>query len=569
MSDESPQRPTSNDDREGWMAYWAEQGMPWRTEPEIGEERQRYLAKRRAVTPDSERGIYPFRDENGSITLTRADVEWLLATHESDGMRGPVDWDDVNQRERQGLDLRGADLRGVFLGGLPLARVIAGFYPVIRRARRDLKPYSVEAHLAAQARMDGAILFHAHLEGAKLAEAQFNGASLHLAWCEKADFTEAQLKRAWIRGAHLQGADLTRADLSYAELSEAHLEAAELFEAHVEHANLELAHLEGANLFAAHLESTYAAGAHFEGAYMLGVHLEESSLEEAHMEGALLQLAHFEGALLRGTHLGGRMLTTAEVSNLRKWSEDFPSTLRPADLRRSFFNMATTLDGVKLGEPDFGCVLLADVRWGDVNLAVVRWSGERHRRNFMPSYDELMLIGDERAAWQKTDEEGKPKDDNTRLREFEDAARANQQLAIALRAQGITDYADRYAYRAQVLQRQVLWSQRKRLSSLGSWLLWAIAGYGYRPRRSVATYALVVGLFAVGYFVMRDSVHPSLNPVDAIIFSITSFHGRGFNPGESATLHNPLTIAAAVEAVIGLLIEITFIATFTQRFFAR
>ena len=50
--------------------------------------------------------------------------------------------------------------------------------------------------------------------------------------------------------------------------------------------------------------------------------------------------------------------------------------------------------------------------------------------------------------------------------------------------------------------------------------------------------------------------------------SLTAFHGRGFFataflPGD------PQAALAAGEAVIGLLIEITFIATFTQRFFAR
>ena len=68
---------------------------------------------------------------------------------------------------------------------------------------------------------------------------------------------------------------------------------------------------------------------------------------------------------------------------------------------------------------------------------------------------------------------------------------------------------------------------------------------------------------------MRDSVYPSLGPLDALIFSITSFHGCGVSPGESIALHNPLTVLAAFEAIIGLLIEITFIATFAQRFFAR
>ena len=43
-----------------------------------------------------------------AVKLNRADVEWLLATHENG--RGPVIWSDETQRERIGLDLRGADL---------------------------------------------------------------------------------------------------------------------------------------------------------------------------------------------------------------------------------------------------------------------------------------------------------------------------------------------------------------------------------------------------------------------------------------------------------------------------
>src|SRR2546421_11182272 len=99
----------TNDDKEAWKAYWRQQGQPWRTEPEIDAERQRYLAERRAITPEIEKGIYPFRD----IKLSRADVEWLLATHENG--RGPVDWRDESQCRRIGLDLQGADLSHAFL----------------------------------------------------------------------------------------------------------------------------------------------------------------------------------------------------------------------------------------------------------------------------------------------------------------------------------------------------------------------------------------------------------------------------------------------------------------------
>ena len=67
------------EDTEVWKAYWTVQGQPWRTEPEIDEERREYLAERRSIKPDIEQGIYPFK----AIKLSRADVEWLLATHEN------------------------------------------------------------------------------------------------------------------------------------------------------------------------------------------------------------------------------------------------------------------------------------------------------------------------------------------------------------------------------------------------------------------------------------------------------------------------------------------------------
>jgi hypothetical protein len=53
---------------------------------------------------------------------------------------------------------------------------------------------------------------------------------------------------------------------------------------------------------------------------------------------------------------------------------------------------------------------------------------------------------------------------------------------------------------------------------------------------------------------------------EALVLSVSAFHGRGFfQPVQS--LGDPVAILAAVEALIGLFTEITFIATFTQRFF--
>ena len=60
----------------------------------------------------------------------------------------------------------------------------------------------------------------------------------------------------------------------------------------------------------------------------------------------------------------------------------------------------------------------------------------------------------------------------------------------------------------------------------------------------------------------------SLFPPDAYICSITSFHGRGFLRVQAnrTSPHNPLVM---LEATVGLMIEVSFIATFTQRFFGK
>src|SRR5215471_16432441 len=102
---EQPARPGGND-RNAWRAYWVAAGQPWRTEPDIDQARKATLDRLRASGTSVKHNRYPFKD----VTLSRADVEWLLATHE-DG-RGPVRWEDEPERSREGLDLRGADLRG-------------------------------------------------------------------------------------------------------------------------------------------------------------------------------------------------------------------------------------------------------------------------------------------------------------------------------------------------------------------------------------------------------------------------------------------------------------------------
>jgi uncharacterized protein YjbI with pentapeptide repeats len=180
---EEPRRPTG-DDPDAWEAYWTAQGMPWRTEPEIDEERQAYLVERRAISPNIKKGVYPLTD----VKLDRADVEWLLATHESGGMRGPVDWEDVAQRKRVGLDLRGADLQGVDLSNLPLARLQGGL------TGNDYDLATPEQNAAAALHMSGTSLRYARLEAAVLTNGHLEGVNLYAAHLEGADLYRAHLE---------------------------------------------------------------------------------------------------------------------------------------------------------------------------------------------------------------------------------------------------------------------------------------------------------------------------------------------------------------------------------------
>lgn len=237
----SLQRPPT-DDPEAWKAYWKAQGQFWRTEPEIETERQKYLTERRSITPDVEQGIYPFK----GIKLSRADIEWLLATHENG--RGPVDWSDESQRERRGLDLRGADLRRVNLHGLPLVDLSAGF---------NTDRWSPRHVALIQLAMT-------HLEEVDLSEAHLEGANLRWVHLEEAD----------LRGVHLEGADLQYAHLEGADLREAHLEGANARETFMVRANLRKAHLEGADLRYIHFEGANLRYAHLEGRHLSSEELE-------------------------------------------------------------------------------------------------------------------------------------------------------------------------------------------------------------------------------------------------------------------------------------------------------
>ncbi|HEV2238327.1 MAG TPA: pentapeptide repeat-containing protein, partial [Ktedonobacterales bacterium] len=290
-------------------------------------------------------------------------------------------------------------------------------------------------------------------------------------------------------------------------------------------------------LIGAHLEGVTLSAAHLEGADLGFAHLQGADLREGHLEGAILRYAHLEGADLGFAHLQGAILggTSLEMAILREGHYE-RATLSGATL-----DTKTRLNDASLDQ----ATRLGDIQWGGVgavNLTQVKWGA-------------IGRLGDETRLERKADAD-----------EVEGAVRAYRQLAAQLRAQGLAEVADRFSERAQIVQRRVLRKRRRYGQWLFSWLLALLSGYGYRPARTVFWYLVFVLGFAALYlrFGIVDG-HP-FRPLEALVFSLTSFHGRGFFPG-GLHLDDPVTVLAAGEAVLGLLIEISFIATFTQRFF--
>jgi len=231
--------------------------------------------------------------------------------------------------------------------------------------------------------------------------------------------------------------------------------------------------------------------------------------------------AHLEGALLDGAHLEG------------------------ADLRDVWLDSKTVLSNATLDDK----TRLADAHWsgvGSVDLTSMTW-------------DRVPTLGDERGVGIGAD-----------LEEHEEVVRACRQVSAQLRAQGMSEVADRFLYRAQVRQRAVLLRRGRIGSWLFSLLLWALSGYGYRLGRIIATYLIVLVAFAAAYYFVGDWFgEPHLEPYEALLMSFTNIHGRAFTGIFDFRVVPVRAWLAGLQALLGLVIEGVFVAMLVQRFFAR
>lgn len=361
------------------------------------------------------------------------------------------------------------------------------------------------------------------LHGPNISRAILDGENLAHLPLARASLRQVSLIGAKLDGAHLEGATLVGADLNGADLSRAHLEGADI----------RAAKLRGANLYHAHLDGAILA--------------------QCHLELANLNRAHLERADIRDAHLAGANLTLA------------------------YMDVGTMLDNVRFSTQRDGAVQVADLHWDDVNITVVRW-------------DHIDVLGDEQVLTRTKTLSTDSQESARQVSQYEVAVRANRQVAVVLRAQGMNESADRFAYQAQTLQRDVLRLQQDWGRFFFFSFLQRLAGYGYRPGYALRWYGATLlistlifwwqamtlahptvalscslGRACIGQVVQPQAWYQLLG--ESMLASITFIHGRGFFPGQLTTGWQMLT--AAIDAIAGLVIEASFVATFVQRFFAR
>lgn len=399
-------------------------------------------------------------------------------------------------------------------------------------SERDLAAVHLAGGLLNDAHLEGAILDRAHLESTVMESAHLEEAQLIEAHLEWAVLAEANLEGACLSGAHMEGAALSRASLRKADFGPVRYilppskpgwsvkigDVQELGWAEVGNVQEpDRAEVDDVQEEEHEYEEYRVSGAFLEGVNFNAAHLEEANLYNAFLAGADFTEAHLESTDLTKAHLEDQedAEERVRVSYYFRYGSGGHSVIRlsdisrPTNLHRVFFSMTTLLYGAIFGHGDKSAKL-SDIHWGDVNISVINWGAIR-------------ILGDEYEARKLEDVDGQHKVALDRVAEFEAAVRANRQLSVTLRAQGMNEVAARFTYRAQLCQRKLLRLQGRRnyLSYLSSLLLDLVSGYGYKPWRSFVTYLLVILGFATAYYLIGQTIGPSLSPIGAWVFSMT------------------------------------------------
>lgn len=355
--------------------------------------------------------------------------------------------------------------------------------------------------------------------------------------------------------------DLRGADLSFVNLTGIQLAHADMRATKLHRTNLAGANLEGANLSGLNLEFTNLKGVNLQQATLKGAIFSQTILESATLRGANLEQANLHGAdLAQMNDLQGVCFKGADLGEVLAQQKD----LSNVDFTDAHIDNA-----------DFTRANLTDADLSNVHCVGLDLSGADLGGAKIDSYDLLKQVSISKktklafAAWNNVRARPyKGMKGKERLQGLRDAVRVNHQVSKALADQGLLSLASEYRLREQRMQRKVLWSEHRLGAWLFSWLLNLVAGYGERLGRTVTVYVATVLGFAGLYFALTNYAIVRSAPMtwhEVLIFSIGSFHGRSLIQS-AVGLNDPLAVVAAGEALVGLFIELIFIAAFSRRF---
>ncbi|GHO85194.1 pentapeptide repeat-containing protein [Dictyobacter formicarum] len=589
-------------------AWWCICGQPWRTEPEVNDTRRRELEGWRIAPSDINRGLYPFRNRS----MNRADVEYLLITHALPIMppnkdvasdKQQVKWIEVLEnwsplspgQSKRGLDLRGANLEKADLRRLPLTELRGGLS-------------GDEWNTAGDKEKDAAAI---NLEGAYLQRACLQAASLRGANLKNAHLNDAVLKQAALDGAHLDGADLRSVYFDHAT-SLQHVTLDE--RTRVANIYWDDVNLEGVRKWPLKLgDETEAEEVKKRGQ---GKNKEKETLE-AYQEAASAN--HQLAVALRDQGLNKAsdyFAYRAEINQLqvRKFQVGAEiSQLNKPQLNGTWLSKLMSQPQNQLKNQEF----ILDKYWlyilntvGVVFLALALIFAVLGNHKFVHEINLVSLIVGVLSVIPLIIYLFK---ENVNFRLMVTFMITSIMsiivfllvpmlltwtvlylkqgtlfilvivvfcyIAVQQRAQQfigtIRDFRDMIWSDILDFQQDTkpLFAFLKIQVDYGRYLfslfLDILIGYGYKPLRGFFWYLFIITTFAVAYQLLGPDKLPQLFP-NAFVLSLVSFHGRGLFPGlDQITLGHPLTMLAALEATIGLLIEVSFIATFTQRFFGK
>jgi len=281
----------------------------------------------------------------------------------------------------------------------------------------------------------------------------------------------------------------------------------------------------------------------------------ERSLLRERLSSALRSDENLRGITLTGASLRGFDFAGANLENVLFDRCDLRhANFSDANLRRAFFGWAD------LREADFVRAELNSAVFTGANLEGV------HLTAYSISFGRKPI----NLTMQSFGREGLFR----RPHVCEDGPQFAQATYQALKSHFVSngdyDSASWASFSERLMQRRVLWNERRLIRWMGSFIFGAISGYGERPARAILASVALVCAYAAAFYASRVVVlsGATLTKVDALTLSVATFAGYSL-PDILIRFGSVGRVLLTSEAFLGLFLFGVFIFTLTKRYVAR